>query len=75
LRAHLCYSEPVAELIAVDEARDEFARQDPQAARLFELRYIAGLSIEDAAAVVGIARSTAYEHWAYALSLPSFPSY
>jgi len=30
------------------------------------LRYFAGLSVEDAADVVGISRSTAYEHWSYA---------
>jgi DNA-directed RNA polymerase specialized sigma24 family protein len=30
------------------------------------LRYFAGLSVEEAAEVVGLARSTAYEHWAYA---------
>jgi hypothetical protein len=28
--------------------------------------YFAGLSIEDAAALVGLSRSSAYEHWAYA---------
>jgi DNA-directed RNA polymerase specialized sigma24 family protein len=33
---------------------------------LIQLRYFAGLSIEDAAEVVGVSRSTAYEHWSYA---------
>jgi DNA-directed RNA polymerase specialized sigma24 family protein len=33
---------------------------------LIELRYFAGLSIEDAADVVGISGSTAHEHWSYA---------
>ena len=42
------------------------AAEDPQAARLIQLRYFAGLSIEDAADLVGIARSTAYEHWSFA---------
>jgi RNA polymerase sigma factor (TIGR02999 family) len=54
------------ELLNIDEALTRLAAEDPQAARLIELRYFAGLSIEDAAEVVGIARSTAYEHWAYA---------
>ena len=50
----------------IDEALTRLAAEDPQAARLIQLRYFAGLSIEDAAEVVGISRSTAYEHWSYA---------
>jgi DNA-directed RNA polymerase specialized sigma24 family protein len=42
------------------------AAEDPQAAGLIQLRYFGGLSLEGAAEVVGISRSTAYEHWAYA---------
>jgi RNA polymerase sigma factor (TIGR02999 family) len=54
------------ELLAIDEALTRLAAEDPKAARLIELRHFAGLSIEDAAAVVGLSRSAAYEHWAYA---------
>jgi RNA polymerase sigma factor (TIGR02999 family) len=57
---------PDGDLLSIDEALTQLAREDAQAARLIELRYFAGLSIEDAAEVVGIARSTAYEHWSYA---------
>jgi RNA polymerase sigma factor (TIGR02999 family) len=53
-------------LLAIDEALTLLATEDPKAAQLIQLRHFAGLSIEDAAAVVGISRSTAYEHWAYA---------
>ena len=60
------YIEPIDELLAVDEALEQLAREDPQAAQLVKLRYFGGLSIEDAAEIVGISRSTAYEHWAYA---------
>jgi DNA-directed RNA polymerase specialized sigma24 family protein len=42
------------------------AAEGTKAAQLIQLRHFAGLSVEDAAEVVGIARSTAYEHWAYA---------
>jgi hypothetical protein len=35
------------------------------AARLIQLRYAGGLSIEDAAEMVDISRSTAYEHWSF----------
>jgi RNA polymerase sigma factor (TIGR02999 family) len=64
--ADLGYASPADELLDIDEALTRLACEDPQAARLIQLRYFAGLSIEDAAEVVGIARSTAYEHWYYA---------
>ncbi len=54
------------ELLAIDEALTRLAVEDPRAARLIQLRHFAGLSVEDAAEVVGISRSAAYEHWAYA---------
>jgi RNA polymerase sigma factor (TIGR02999 family) len=54
------------EVLAIDEALTRLAAEDPQAARLIHLRYFAGLSVEDAAALVGLSRSSAYEHWAYA---------
>jgi len=60
------YSEPVDDLLAIDEALEQLASEDLQAAQLVKLRYFGGLSIEDAAEIVGISRSTAYEHWAYA---------
>ena len=60
------YSPAEDEILAIDEALDRLAAEDPQAARLIQLRYFAGLSVEDAAAAVGVSRSTAYEHWAYA---------
>ena len=56
----------VDDLLDVDAALTRLAAEDSQAARLIQLRYFAGLSLEDAAEIVGIARSTAYEHWAYA---------
>ena len=61
--AYLC---PDDDLLAIEEALIQLAKEDFQAARLIELRFFAGLSVEDAAEVVGIARSTAYEHWSYA---------
>jgi RNA polymerase sigma factor (TIGR02999 family) len=64
--ADLGYASSADELLDIDEALTRLAAEDPQAARLIQLRYFAGLSIEDAAEVVGISRSTAYEHWSYA---------
>lgn len=57
---------PSDELLDIDEALIRLTAEDPTAARLIQLRYFAGLSIEDAAELVGISRSTAYEHWSYA---------
>jgi RNA polymerase sigma factor (TIGR02999 family) len=54
------------ELLALDEALERFALEDPQAARLVELRYFAGLSHQEAAAVLGISRRVADGLWAYA---------
>jgi RNA polymerase sigma factor (TIGR02999 family) len=53
-------------LLDIDEALTRLAAEDLQAARLIQLRYFGGLSLEDAAEVVGLSRSSAYEHWAYA---------
>jgi len=54
------------QVLAIDDALDQLAAQDPQAAKLVQLRYFGGLSVEEAAELLGISRSTAYEHWAYA---------
>src|SRR5262245_49527114 len=53
-------------LLALDDALGRLASEDPQAAQLVQLRYFTGLSVEEAAEMIGLARSTAYEHWAYA---------
>src|SRR5262249_57226553 len=38
-----------AELLAIDEALDRLAAEDPEAAQLVQMRYFAGLSVEEAA--------------------------
>jgi RNA polymerase sigma factor (TIGR02999 family) len=58
--------EPDAELLALDEALETLAAQDPLKAKLVELRYFAGLTGAEAAAVLGISPTTADRHWAYA---------
>jgi RNA polymerase sigma factor (TIGR02999 family) len=60
------YESPAEDLLDIDAALTQLAKEDAQAAQLIQLRYFAGLSIEDAAEAVGIARSTAYEHWSFA---------
>jgi RNA polymerase sigma factor (TIGR02999 family) len=58
--------EPDEELLALDEALQKLAAHDPDKARLVELRYFAGLTGEQAAAVLGISPTTADRHWAFA---------
>jgi RNA polymerase sigma factor (TIGR02999 family) len=54
------------QLLALDAALTRFAAEDPVAARVVELRHFAGLSIEEAAAALGLSRAAAYRHWTYA---------
>jgi RNA polymerase sigma factor (TIGR02999 family) len=58
--------EPTDELLSVDEALDKLAQEDPRKAELVKLRYFAGLSVQEAADVLGISRATADRYWAYA---------
>jgi RNA polymerase sigma factor (TIGR02999 family) len=53
-------------LLAVDEALTRLADREPQAARLVELHFFAGLTLDQAAAALGLPARTAYRHWAYA---------
>ncbi|MEJ2704921.1 MAG: sigma-70 family RNA polymerase sigma factor [Sedimentisphaerales bacterium] len=54
------------ELMALDEELERLAAEDPTKADLVKLRYFAGLSIDQAAEVLGISRATAIRHWSFA---------
>jgi RNA polymerase sigma factor (TIGR02999 family) len=54
------------DLLALDEALTRLAAQEPIKAELVKLRYFAGLSLEEAAAVVGVSPATAKRYWAVA---------
>ena len=54
------------ELLAVNEALDKLAQQDRQKAELVKLRYFVGLTIEEAASVLGISEMMAKRHWTFA---------
>jgi len=54
------------QLLAVNDALDKFATLDPQKAELVKLRYFVGMTVEEAAEVLGISKATAKRHWAYA---------
>jgi RNA polymerase sigma factor (TIGR02999 family) len=62
----LAIEEPVEDVLALDEALTRLAEKDPPLAELVKLRYFAGLSIEQAAAVMEVSPRTAHRHWAYA---------
>jgi RNA polymerase sigma factor (TIGR02999 family) len=54
------------DLFAVDEALSRLATSEPEAARLVELRFFAGLTLDEAAQSLGISSRKAYRQWAYA---------
>jgi RNA polymerase sigma factor (TIGR02999 family) len=57
---------PSDDLVALDEALTKLAEAHPEKAALVKLRYFAGLTVSEAAAVLGISSSTADRHWTYA---------
>lgn len=57
---------PHADILALNEAVEQFAAEEPQKAELVKLRFFAGLEEQEAADVLGISRTTAARHWAYA---------
>lgn len=58
--------QPREDLIALDQALDQLAGEDPVKAELVKLRYFAGLTLEEAAKALGISARTAGRHWSYA---------
>jgi RNA polymerase sigma factor (TIGR02999 family) len=59
-------SEPPDDLLALDEALDRLAAKDGRKAELVKLRYFAGLTVEQAADVMGVSVATAHRDWRYA---------
>jgi RNA polymerase sigma-70 factor, ECF subfamily len=66
----------VDEILAVDQALSRLAALDPQQARVVELRYFAGLTVEETAEILDISDRTVKREWAMAaawLSSQLFP--
>ncbi|HUR55508.1 MAG TPA: ECF-type sigma factor [Gemmataceae bacterium] len=59
-------SGPAEDLLALHDALEQFAAHDALKARLVELRFFAGLTLEQAAACLDISPSTADRSWRYA---------
>jgi len=62
----LVLTAPPDELLAVHEALDQLAAEDATAAELVKLRYFVGMTMEEAASALGLAKRTAENLWTYA---------
>ena len=59
-------SQPDLDLLALDEALKRLEEDEPMDARVVEMRFFAGLTIEEAAEVLGVNEKTVRRHWNYA---------
>lgn len=53
-------------LVALDEALNELARMDPRKAKVVELRYFGGLSVQESAEALGVSAPTVMRDWSSA---------
>jgi RNA polymerase sigma factor (TIGR02999 family) len=65
-RANRFDNNPDVNLIALDEALEKLAAIKPQHSRIVELRFFGGLTIEEAAQVLGISHATVERDWNFA---------
>jgi RNA polymerase sigma factor (TIGR02999 family) len=59
---------PPDDVLALDEALQKLAQEDPLCAELVKLRFFAGLTLHEAGDTLGLARRTADRYWAFARS-------
>lgn len=57
---------PAVDLLSLDEALTQLALVNPSKAALVRLRFFAGMTVPEAAAVLGVSVATAERYWAYA---------
>jgi len=64
----LAADDPLAaiDLLALDEALAKLALEDPQKAEIVQLRFFAGLTLDQVAKTMNISPATADRHWAFA---------
>ncbi len=55
-----------ADILTIDRLLDDLQARDPQQARIIELRFFAGLTVEETAAALGISKATVKRDWAMA---------
>ena len=62
----LIVAEPGRDLVALDEALDALAKMDQRKAKVVEMRFFGGLSVEETADAMSISPATVKRHWAIA---------
>jgi RNA polymerase sigma factor (TIGR02999 family) len=62
----LSVTDPGEDILALDDALARLAAEEPAKADLVKLRYFGGLSLDEAAACLGISSATAKRYWAVA---------
>ena len=58
--------DPGADLVALDDALNALARVDPRKVRVVEMRFFAGLSVEETAAALDLSPATVKNEWKFA---------
>jgi RNA polymerase sigma factor (TIGR02999 family) len=66
VEADIAFSGPTEDVIAVDDALEQFAKEDPTAAELVKLRYFVGMNMPEAADALGLSLRSAERLWTYA---------
>jgi RNA polymerase sigma factor (TIGR02999 family) len=62
----IAFEGPSGDIVALNDALDRLAEKHPEKAALVKLRYFAGLTVNEAAEMLGISTSTVDRHWTYA---------
>ena len=60
------FAERVPDVLELNDELERLAEADPRSARVVELRFFGGLSIEDAASVLGVGHATVERDWRFA---------
>jgi RNA polymerase sigma factor (TIGR02999 family) len=59
------YEQSPADILSLHEALAELENEDPIKARIVDLRYFAGMNVEEAAQVLGMSERTLHRHWRF----------
>jgi RNA polymerase sigma factor (sigma-70 family) len=63
--ATAAYEPPPDEVLALNDALTELEKEDPLKAQLVSLRYFSGMSMAEAAHVLGVSERTLHRHWRF----------
>lgn len=58
--------DPAIDVLAVSEALDRLAQESPERAELVKLRFFTGLTVSEAADILGVSQATAERYWTFA---------